>query len=311
MKRGAIQQTGITNMSFMDIIRKPALAAMLAGTVFAGSALADTIKVGGKDFTEQFLLAEMSKLLLEKKGFDVEKNDGMGTNIVRAALENGEVDLYWEYTGTALVNFNKITDRLTPEETYAKVKEMDDPRGLTWLAPSHANNTYALAIRKDNPKTDGMESLSDLAAAYNAEKDVIMATTAEFPKRQDGLLGLQETYGFKAGRKNIKPMEIGLVFPALGNGDVDVAVVAATDGRIAAMGLKLLKDDKHFFPDYALVPVVRSETLKKHPEIKAVLEALSQKIDDATMQRLNGEVDVEKKAINDVAEAYLKEQGLL
>lgn len=285
-----------------------ALAIVLGGVGVAG---AETIKVGGKDFTEQLLLAEMTRQLLEAKGYDVEKSDGMGTTVVRSALENGAVDLYWEYTGTSLVTFNKVIDRLTPEETYAKVKMLDGEKGLVWLAPSDANNTYALAIRKDNPATDGMSSLSDLASAYNDGKGVLMATTAEFPKRDDGLIGLEKAYGFKAGRANIRPMEIGLVYPALAEGNVDVAVVGATDGRIAAMGLTLLKDDKNFFPNYALVPVVRSDTLEAHPDLKDILEALSNTLDDSTMQYLNGEVDVEKKSIEEVSTAYLRDQELL
>lgn len=299
-------------MPIIDILKNAIQAAVVASLALAGtSAAAQEIKVGGKDFTEQFLLAEMTTQLLQKNGFTVSKRDGMGTNIVRAALENGEVDVYWEYTGTALVNFNKITDRLTPEETYKIVKEKDAERGITWLAPSRANNTYALAIRKNNPTTDGMASLSDLAAAYNAGKDALMATTAEFPKRQDGLLGLQETYGFETGRKNIRPMEIGLVFPALQNGDVDLAVVAATDGRIAAMDLILLEDDKNFFPDYALVPTIRTDILEASPKLVELLDQLSAKLDDATMQRLNGEVDVEKKSIEEVATAFLMASDLL
>lgn len=285
-----------------------ALATTLGG---GGSLAAAEIVVGGKDFTEQFILAEMTRQLLAAKGYDVEKSDGMGTTVVRAALENGAVDLYWEYTGTSLVTFNKVTEMLSPEETYERVKALDGERGLVWLAPSKANNTYALAIRKDNPKTDGMATLSDLAAAYNDDKAVVMATTAEFPKREDGLIGLQKSYGFEAGRANIKPMEIGLVYNALANGDVDVSVVGATDGRIAAMDLVLLQDDKNFFPNYALVPVVRADTLEQHPELREILESLSTRLDDATMQRLNGQVDVDRKSVEEVAADYLQEQGLL
>lgn len=288
---------------------------MIAGAaslaLFATGAIADTITVGGKAFTEQLILAEMTKQLLESKGYDVEKADGMGTTVVRSALENGAVDLYWEYTGTSLVTFNKVTERLSPEDTYARVKEMDGEKGLVWLAPSKANNTYALAIRPDNAATDGMATLSDLAAAYNADKTVLMATTAEFPKRDDGLLGLQETYGFEAGRANIRPMDGGLVFDALSTGNVDVAVVGATDGRIAAMNLSLLQDDMNFFPNYALVPVVRAEVLEANPDLQGQLEALSATLDDSTMQRLNGMVDVEKKTVEDVATTYLTEQGML
>jgi osmoprotectant transport system substrate-binding protein len=280
-------------------------------TAPSAATLADTLVVGGKDFTEQLLLAEMTRQLLEAKGFTVEKADGMGTTVVRSALENGAVSLYWEYTGTSLVTFNKVTEQLSPEETYNRVKELDGARGLVWLAPSKANNTYALAIRKDNPKTAGMVSLSDLAAAYNAGKELLMATTAEFPKREDGLIGLEKAYGFKAGRANIVPMEVGLVYNALAGGDVDVAVVGATDGRIAAMGLTLLQDDKSFFPNYALAPVVRADVLAANPALKDILESLALRLDDPTMQFLNGEVDVNRKSIEEVAAAYLKAQGLI
>lgn len=297
----------------MTIFSRLGSAVITAVTLltFGGGAMTAELTVGGKDFTEQFIVAEMTRQLLESKGHTIEKKDGMGTNIVRAALENGEVDLYWEYTGTSLVTFNKVTDQLTPEETYAKVKELDGAKGLVWLAPSKANNTYALAIRKNNPKTDGMVTLSDLATAYKDGNEVLMGATAEFPKREDGLIGLEKKYEFKAGRANIKPMEIGLVYPALVNGDVDVATVGATDGRIAANDLVILKDDKNFFPNYALVPVVRKETLNANPDVKEILESLSAKLDDPTMQRLNGEVDVNKKSIESVATAYLKEAGLI
>ena len=297
----------------MSIMTKigAAIVSTAASLAFGTTAMAANVTVGGKDFTEQFIVAEMTRQLLESKGYTVEKKDGMGTNIVRAALEGGEVDLYWEYTGTSLVTFNKVTDQLTPEETYARVKELDGAKGLVWLAPSKANNTYALAVRKDNPKTDGMTTISDLAAAYRDDQEILMGATAEFPKREDGLIGLQKTYDFKAGRANLRPMEIGLVYPALVNGDIDVATVGATDGRIAAMDLVLLEDDKSFFPNYALVPVVRKETLDAHPDLKNILESLSIKLDDATMQRLNGLVDVDRKSIDEVAKDYLKEAGLI
>jgi osmoprotectant transport system substrate-binding protein len=278
----------------------------LCTTTFAAN-----LSVGGKDFTEQYVLAEITTQLLESKGYKVEKKDGMGTSIVRAALESGEVDLYWEYTGTSLVTFNKITAKLTPEETYAKVKELDGAKGLVWLAPSKANDTYALALREGNSRTAGIQSISELASSYRTGKAVVMATTAEFPKRDDGLIGLQSTYKFEAGRANIRPMDSGLVYTALANGDVDVAVCGTTDGRIEAMHLVLLKDDKNFFPNYALAPVIRKATLQAHPDLKVALELLSSKLNDATMRHLNGEVDVKKMSVPDVARSFLKENGLI
>ena len=283
-------------------------AALLSfGTV----AIAAELTVGGKNFTEQLIIAEMTKQLLESKGHTVNKKDGMGTKIVRAALEGGEVDLYWEYTGTSLITFNKVTEKLSPEQTYERVKQLDGEKGLVWLAPSTANNTYAMAIRKDNPKTEGLQTISDMAAAYKDGKQLNMGTTAEFPKREDGLLGLQKVYDFEAGRQNVRPMDLGLAYNALANGDLDIVSAQATDGQIAAMGLALLKDDKGFFPNYALTPVVRKETLDANPELKDVLESLSAKLDDGTMQRLNSQVDVEKNSIEKVATDFLKESGLI
>jgi len=290
-------------------------ACVLGGALGAGvgvtSASAKDIRIGGKDFTEQLIIAEITKQLLQSKGYNVVKNDGMGTKIVRAALENGEIDMYWEYTGTSLVTFNKVKDKLSPEQTYEKVKELDAKKGLVWLMPSKANNTYAMAIRLDNPKTDGMTTISDMAASYNASKPLMMGTTAEFPKRPDGLLGLQKVYGFEAGREYVKPMNLGLAYQALGQGDLDVVSAQATDGMIAAMHLKLLKDDKNFFPNYALTPVVRQDFLDANPDVKGILESVSAKLTDDQMQKLNGEVDVEKKTIEAVASEFLKASNLM
>lgn len=287
-----------------------AALAMIVAIGTAGTAFATEIRVGGKDFTEQLIIAEITSQLLRSKGYTVTKNDGMGTKIVRAALENGEIDIYWEYTGTSLITFNKVTEKLSPEATYERVKELDGRKGLVWLAPSTANNTYALAVRKGNPKTDGMKTVSDLAASYNAGKPLVFGTTAEFPKRQDGLIGLQQVYGFEAGRANVKPMNLGLAYTALGNGDLDVVSAQATDGMIAAMNLTLLKDDKNFFPNYALTPVIRKATLDANPELKGILESVSTRLTDAVMQKMNGEVDVEKKTIETVAAEFLKTNNL-
>ncbi|MDX0424088.1 glycine betaine ABC transporter substrate-binding protein [Sinorhizobium medicae] len=296
-------------MNFAPKLAKTLLSAAAIAFVTT-TAWAATLTVGGKNFTEQLIIAEITKQLLESKGHTVDKKDGMGTKIVRAALENGEVDLYWEYTGTSLITFNKVMERLSPEETYSRVKELDGEKGLVWLAPSAANNTYAYVIKPDNAKTEGMETISDLAKAYNDGKKILMGTTAEFPKRPDGLIGLEKVYGFETGRANVRPMDLGLAYNALANGDLDTIAAQATDGQIAALGLKVLKDDKGFFPNYALTPVVRKEVLDANPDLKETLEAVSMKLDDATMQRLNSEVDVEKKTIEAVAADYLKSLGM-
>lgn len=291
-------------MTAFGTLKKIAIS-VLALVLGGGVALADTITVGGKNFTEQLIIAEITSQLLAKKGYTVTKKDGMGTKIVRAALENGEVDVYWEYTGTSLIVFNKVTERLSPEATYERVRQLDGEKGLIWLAPSRANNTYAMTVRKGNPKTDGLKTVSDLAAAYKSGTSIVMGTTAEFPKREDGLVGLQKTYGFEVARADVKPMDLGLAYKALGNGDLDVIASAATDGLIAAMDLTVLSDDKGFFPNYALTPVVRKQVLDAHPDLKPTLEAVSSRLDDAVMQKLNGEVEVEKKSVEQVAAGFL------
>ncbi len=287
------------------------IAGAIATALVTGTARAEEIVVGGKDFTEQLLLAEMTAQLLEAKGFDVEKRDGMGSQVVRDAQVNGQIDLYWEYTGTSLVTYNKVTEPMNAADTYAKVKELDAAQGLTWLAPSAANNTYALAVRASDEKTDPIKTLSDLAKAYNDGETLLMAVNAEFPRRPDGLIGLEETYDFETGRANLRPMDSGLTYQALEQDQVDIALVFATDGRIQAFDFRILGDDKEFFPNYAIAPVVRSDTLEANPGLVEPLEAMAAKLDDATMQRLNAAVDVDKKAIDAVASEFLKANDLI
>ena len=285
-----------------------AAAALAAGLV---SASAQTLVVGGKNFTEQQLMAEMTTQLLTAKGFKVDKRAGLGTAPLRQAQEAGQIDLYWEYTGTSLITFNKVQDKLDAAATYARVKELDAAKGLVWLNPSKANNTYALAMRKADAAAKGIKTLSDLAAKVKAGPALKFGCNAEFYARPDGLTPMQNTYGFEFGRENVVRMDTGLVYAALKDAQVDVGLVFATDGRIPAFDFVVLADDKGFFPSYSLTPVVRKETLDKNPKLAELLNGLSAKLDDATMAKLNATVDVEKKTIEEVATAFLKQQGLI
>jgi osmoprotectant transport system substrate-binding protein len=287
------------------------LAVAAVGAFVATSAMAQTIVVGGKNFTEQLLLAEMTSQLLAANGFDVDKRDGMGSQVVRDAQVNGQVDVYWEYTGTSLVTYNGIEEPMNAADTYAKVKELDAAVGLTWLDPSAANNTYALAVRAENERTDGVLTLSDLAASYNADAGLVMAVNAEFPQRPDGLPGMQEAYGFETTRDDLRAMDSGLTYQALNENQVDIALVFATDGRIEAFNFRVLEDDKGFFPNYAIAPVVRTATLEANPGLADPLNAMSAQLTDAVMQRLNAEVDVNKKSIEEVATAFLSDNGMI
>jgi osmoprotectant transport system substrate-binding protein len=284
---------------------------MAATLAFAATtAPAQTIVVGGKNFTEQQLMAEMTAQLLRAKGFTVDKRAGLGSAPLRQAQEAGQIDVYWEYTGTSLITYNKVNDKLDAATTYAKVKELDVAKGLVWLNPSKANNTYALAIRKADVQAKGIKTLSDLAAKVKSGEALKFASNAEFYARPDGLVPMEKAYGFEFGRENIVRMDTGLVYQALRDKQVDVGLVFATDGRIPAFDFVVLTDDKGFFPNYALAPVVRKETLDKYPKLAEPLNELSAKLDDSVMAKLNAMVDVEKKTVEEVSSAFLKSQGL-
>ncbi len=289
------------------------VVAILLITVFTvQTALAASVVVGGKGFTEQLLLAEITGQYLTAKGYDVELKTGMGTSLVREALENKQVDLYWEYTGTAFLTFHKNKFANQPgDEIYAAVKAKDAKIGIVWLNASAANNTYALAVRQADAQSKGLNSLEDLAAKLNSGEKLTFGCNIEFYKRDDGLKPLQKAYGFKFPRADIKRMETGLVYKALKDGDVDVGLVFATDGRIPAFNFSVLKDTKNYFPAYAITPTVRKETLDANPDLAAHLNKLSALFDDATMSALNAEVDVDKKSVTEVARGFLKAKGLL
>jgi osmoprotectant transport system substrate-binding protein len=291
-----------------------AIKTILAAAVLAAgiaSAPAQTLVVGGKNFTEQQLMSEMTRLLLTANGFKVDKRAGLGSVALRQAQEAGQIDLYWEYTGTSLITYNKVTDKLDPASTYARVKELDAAKGLVWLNPSKANNTYAIAMRKADAEAKGIKTLSDLSAKVKGGQTLKFACNSEFYGRPDGLTPMQKTYDFEFGRENVIRMDTGLIYAALKDSHVDVGVVTSTDGRIPAFDFVLLADDKGFFPSYSLTPVVRKETLDKNPKLAEILNGLSAKLDDATMAKLNATVDVEKKTIEEVAATFLKSQGLI
>ena len=288
-----------------------AAAGLLLGVGGVTAAAAQNIVVGGKNFTEQQIMASMTAQLLKAKGFNPEVKAGMGSAVLRQAQENGQIDVYWEYTGTSLITYNKINDRMSPADTYAKVKELDAAKGLVWLNPSKANNTYSLAMNQDDAKKQGIVTISDLAKKVKDGAKLTFASNAEFYARPDGLKPLEQMYGFEFARDNVKRMDTGLVYQALKEKQVDVGLVFATDGRIPAFNFVVLRDDKGYFPAYALTPVVRKQVLDANPKLADLLNGLSAKLDDATMARLNASVDVDKKTVEEVALGFLKQQGLV
>lgn len=290
---------------------KNLFAGALVALGLALPATAAPLVVGGKNFTEQQLIAEITAQLLTAKGFQVDKRAGLGTAPLRQALEAGQIDLYWEYTGTSLITFNKIEEKMDAEQTYAKVKELDGAKGLVWLNPSKVNSTYAIAMRAADAKEKGIATISDLAAKINDGEALTFGSNAEFYARPDGLKPLEKLYGFEYGRANVKRMDTGLVYQALKDGQVDSGQVFATDGRIPAFDFVVLKDDKGYFPNYAMTPVVRQQVLDANPTLGDVLNDLSGRLDDANMTALNSQVDVDKKSVESVSTEFLKAQGLI
>lgn len=291
---------------------KPILS-VLSSIALSGvsTAYASSITVGGKNFTEQQILASMTSQYLEGLGYDVNTRSGMGSAVLRQAQENGQIDVYWEYTGTSLINYNNISERLSAEETYERVKELDAEKGLVWLEPSAANNTYALAMREDDASERGIATLSELASAINDGESLSFGLNAEFYARDDGWRPLMEAYEFNVGRRDINRMDSGLVYQALRDGQIDVGLVFATDGRIPAFGFYVLEDDQNYFPAYALTPVVREETLALHPSVESELNQLSALLDDEIMAELNAQVDVERKSIENVSKEFLEQHDKL
>ena len=293
-----------------------ALGRFLAGVALTalcwGGAAAQTIVVGGKAFTEQQIMTAMTVALLKAKGFTPDRKAGMGSAAVRAAMENGQVDVYWEYTGTGLGVFNKITDKFaSAEDAYRKIKEVDAAKGIVWLNMSAVNNTYGFAMNKDDAQKRGLVTMSDLAKAVKGGAKLTFASNAEFYARPDGLPGWQSAYGFEFERDNVKRMDTGLTYSALKDRQVDVAVVFATDGRIPAFNFVVLKDDKNYAAPYNLTPVVRKEVLDKNPKLADALNAVAAKLNDDNMAKLNASVDVDKKTPEEVAEGFLKANGLM
>ncbi|WP_240193380.1 ABC transporter substrate-binding protein [Desulfobulbus alkaliphilus] len=273
------------------------------------------ITIGGKNFTEQYLLAELGKLLLENQGFNVTLRTGVGTAIARQSLETSQIDMYFEYTGTAYTVFYQQSDQdvmTDPAKVYDWVQTRDAEKNLIWLEPVTFNNTYTIMMRREDAEKLDITTISDFGKHVESNpRDITFALEAEFWERPDGFRALMQLYDFNMPVRAIKRMDMGLTYLALRNNQVTSAMGFSTDGRIMAFDLVNLEDDKNFFPVYNPAPVIRKETLEAFPEIRDILKPLAEKLDTETMQRLNAEVDVEHKNVTRVAEAWLREVNLL
>jgi osmoprotectant transport system substrate-binding protein len=273
----------------------------------------DTIVVGAKAFTEGYILGHMAVMMLRHAGYDVDEQFGLATTAMRSALETGQVDLYYEYTGTAYTVYAKGSDIATMTDSarvLGAVRAYDSAEHhLTWLAPMPFNDTYALVMKRDRAAALGLRTISDLAAALRSETPVSIAVDAEFYERPDGLKALLKRYDVP--EKKVTRLDAGLIYTALTEGKVDVGMGYSTDGQIPAFDLVTLEDDRSFFPAYNPAAVVRSELLERHPEIRAVLEKLNRYVDAGAIRKLNAEVGMNHRDPRKVAERWLREKGLI
>lgn len=271
-----------------------------------------TIAIGGKVFTEQILLVHLMGILLENHTeHKIVYKDGLGTSdVLVQALKDDDIQLFADYTGTGLINIlgKELEESDTPETVYEKAKEgYEEEYGFTWLEPMGFSNTWTLILKEDKAKELNISTFSDLVSHMS---DLVVGSDAQFFERQDGYEGMAKLYGMDEF-KDHKEMDIGLAFAALDKGEVDVLVAYSTDGRIPALNLVALEDDKGYFPPYFAAPILKKELLEKHPEIGEVLNKLAGQIDEKTMSDLNSKMDNDRLDEHDIAEEFLRDKGLI
>ncbi len=280
---------------------------LAAAFALAGCGNSDVIKITHKDYTEQRITGQLLAIYLESKGYETEISELSGTMLCYTALRNGDVDLYAEFTGSAYGAILDQTEILGVQETYDYVKsECEAQHGITWLTPLGWNNTYVFSVREDTQAETGVTTISELVE-YAPE--MIMGCDDEFLSRADGLPGVKEYYPGLEFKQEV-PMDQGLTYAALKNGEIDVNVSYSTDGRIAKYNLKNIDDDKGFFPPYYVTPILRMEFADENPEVVEALLELGNQWTSEEMQIYNLMVD-EGEDAGAVATMMLQEKGLI
>jgi len=294
-----------------------ALTGCAGGGSSSAGAQGDELKgltgdIGAKDFSEQYILANITSQLLNAHGATTEANTSVvGSANVRAALESDQFLGYWEYTGTSWITYNGNTTPVKGEEAqFAATKEADAANGIAWLDPAPLNNTYAFAILSDKAKELGVKTLSDVAKL--PVEDQTFCIESEFSTRDDGWPGLKEAYGITVPDSNVSLLDTGVIYSTTAKGDTcNFGEVFATDGRITSLGLTVMEDDKQFFPVYQGAFTLKQSTLDEYPAIADVIAEVSPLLTTEEMQKLNAKADVDGDDPADIAEEWLTEQGLI
>ncbi len=294
----------------------PLVDDVLPGSIGKGLPLKGaSLTVTSKNFSENIVLGQMVGLVFKAAGAEVlDRTNLPGSISAREAIAKGDADAMYDYTGTAWItylgNSKPITD---PGEQWRAVRDADLKNGVTWLPQSTLNNTYSLGISQANNAKYHLKTLSNVAAL--AKKDpsaVTICVENEFASREDGLPGMEKAYGMTIPASNIQKMDAGIIYTQVSKSNSCLlGEVFTTDGRIQAMNLATVQDDKHFFPNYNAAPVVHSRTYEKYPAIAALLDPLSAKLTTGIARQLNAKVDVDGQDPHDVALEWLVREGFI
>ncbi|MGI5995526.1 glycine betaine ABC transporter substrate-binding protein [Saccharomonospora viridis] len=271
------------------------------------------ITVGSKDFTENVLLAYIAQIALKAAGAEpIDFTNISGSNSARYALEKGQIDLMWEYTGTGWLS-HLGNDQPIPseEEQYEAVRKADlEQNGIVWLPYSEVNNTYGFATTEAFAEKHDLHTLSDLTDFLKENpQEAVFCVDTEFANRPDGMPGVQETYGFPT--TTTKTFGLGAIYAAVANNTCNVGEVFITDGRIAGLNLRVMEDDKRFFPQYNAAITMRQDFYERYPQIAEVLVPVAEALTIDTMIELNKQVDVDGRDAARVARDWMAEQGFI
>ena len=274
------------------------------------------ISVGSKNFTEQLILGKIAVILMKSAGADVTDLTNIpGSASARYAQIDGQIDMEWEYTGTAWISYLGHTKPI-PDETkqYEAVRDEDlKENDLAWLKPAPMNNTYGFATPTETLKKLGITKLSEIKKLPKDQRT--FCVESEFKNRNDGFEPMLEAYGIPLGSgvsgSNVKTLATGAIYAATDQGECNFGEVFTTDGRIKALDLTVLEDDRQFFPKYNVAPVFREQVVESHPQVKDLFAPVTKKLDDKTLIELNAQVDVDGRDPVEVAETWLRQEGFL
>lgn len=271
-----------------------------------------TIKISSKTFTEASLLGTLTLQYLEGLGYPVENKMGLGElAVIRPALTSGQIDLYWEYTGTgvlALMNHAPVFDA---QESYKLIKDWDAKNGIEWLDYAPLNDTYGIVVRSDIAQKYNLKTTSDYVNLVKKGEHLKFVSFPEWDGRADGLPAFEKAYDFKFPKGDIVDVAMGLNYDTLKAQKGDLALAFTTEPRIVTDKLVMLEDDKKAFPVYNACPVVRKQIVDAYPTLATDLKKLSAVLDTNTITELNKQADVDKKSIEEVSTTFLKAKGLL